>query len=642
MSRLTALLATTSVVLGLATVAAPAAGAATDVSYTLPMSSFTDLVVDAAHDHVYLTSGADTVVVRNLAGAAVATVTGQNGANGIALSPDGTRLYAALRGANAISAIDTTTLTEVARYDTGASTCPLSLSAAGTAIWFSYGCMGGNGDIGLVDLSGEAPVVTLKKLPTTGYSTLSSLPHVAVTPDGTRMVAGVLGMSPSYIYSLTITDGTLAIGAERDLRGSLKDFQITPDGAHVVVADVGPTYSRLAVADLSVATTYASSAYGVAVAATDAYVAGGAMDSYGPDVRIYKTAGEQIRSYDFGSRTPYERGIALAPDASSVYVVSHPDTWPYGTSVVLHVLRDPTRYPTTITLTKPSSAKVNTAYTVTGTLSRAGAGATIHVKRTSKFGIKVMPDVVTGTNGTFSFSDNVNRRGSFTYTATYDGGGENAGTSRAVTFHVTGLVPSLTVTTNAATYAYNGVATVTARLGPTLNGRTVALAALPYLAPTQYLKNGAVDSGGYIRAQVRVTRRTTFRATFPGDDLYEPRVVTVVRTVHAWLGQTLYGHYGTSGAYRLYRRTVDPVLRTTVMPGHVGTCMVFEAQRYVSGAWRAVATNSCIRLENNSTAEGVLSGTPTVGVPYRVRSTFTGDHSNLRTVGPWLSLKFTY
>lgn len=129
--RLSALGASVALALGCVTaVATPAAAA--DSTYYLSTGNVPEIVVDEAHGHVYIAGGrAGTVLVRDLEGNEVTTITGQRDASGLALSPDGSVLYVANAHADAISAIDTTTLTEVARYPTGTDTCPASTPVVG-------------------------------------------------------------------------------------------------------------------------------------------------------------------------------------------------------------------------------------------------------------------------------------------------------------------------------------------------------------------------------------------------------------------------------------------------------------------------------------------------------------------------------
>ena len=118
-----------------AVLTAAGAPARADGNVTLSgITKFAHIAVD--HSHVFLSSGSgsSSVLVTSYSGATVANISNEAGADEMALSPDGTALYVALSGADAISVIDTGTLTETTRYATGASTCPHSVAVAASKI----------------------------------------------------------------------------------------------------------------------------------------------------------------------------------------------------------------------------------------------------------------------------------------------------------------------------------------------------------------------------------------------------------------------------------------------------------------------------------------------------------------------------
>ncbi|MGW3019650.1 YncE family protein [Streptomyces longwoodensis] len=116
------LVAALSVVAGLT---AATVAHADDVA-TLPLSGYAHLVVDRAHQHVFISQGAGStgILVTDLSGTPVTTLADEQGASGLALSPDGGTLYAALSDGGAIVAIDTATLAETARWSTGRAAPP--------------------------------------------------------------------------------------------------------------------------------------------------------------------------------------------------------------------------------------------------------------------------------------------------------------------------------------------------------------------------------------------------------------------------------------------------------------------------------------------------------------------------------------
>jgi hypothetical protein len=112
-------------------------------------------------------------------------------------------------------------------------------------------------------------------------------------------------------------------------------------------------------------------------------------------------------------------------------------------------------------------------------------------------------------------------------------------------------------------------------------------------------------------------------------------------TARAKISQVLDREYGTSGKYRLYRRTVDPLLLTRVLPARPGSCYGLQLQAYVSGAWRTTSTQSCFHLNEESIGGAELLGTHTTGVKWRMRSSFAGDSLNAAATGSWQYLRFT-
>src|SRR5579872_4167100 len=74
---------------------------ASAAAVSLPISSYYQMAVDSAHGHIFISqgsSGQNGILVTDLTGQVVTTITGQTGVMGIALSPDGSTLYAALGG----------------------------------------------------------------------------------------------------------------------------------------------------------------------------------------------------------------------------------------------------------------------------------------------------------------------------------------------------------------------------------------------------------------------------------------------------------------------------------------------------------------------------------------------------------------
>src|SRR5271169_2676021 len=144
------LLAAFVVMVGIVTWAGiPAPAAKADVTtVTLPITNYWQMLVDPIHQHLFISSGSSssTILVTDYSGQTVATIPNEPGAYGLALSSDGSTVYAARPNSDAISAISTSTLAETARYFTGTNTGPTYVAYTSGKVWFGYnGSAAGDG-----------------------------------------------------------------------------------------------------------------------------------------------------------------------------------------------------------------------------------------------------------------------------------------------------------------------------------------------------------------------------------------------------------------------------------------------------------------------------------------------------------------
>ncbi len=176
---------------------APGSSASASSTTSLPITSFYQIVVDSAHGHVFISQGSSSlneIVVTNLAGQDVTTITGQDGVRGIALSPDRGTLYAALGSSHAVTAIDTSTLQQTASYPLGDANTPQDVAVQSGKVWVSYdtGTVG-SAAIGDIDLSATTPAFETQAAMGGWYSA----PGLAADPDDTGvLVAAEPGLSP--------------------------------------------------------------------------------------------------------------------------------------------------------------------------------------------------------------------------------------------------------------------------------------------------------------------------------------------------------------------------------------------------------------------------------------------------------------
>ncbi|MEU9451522.1 hypothetical protein [Streptomyces sp. NPDC048277] len=318
------------------TVAGPGAGDSYAASGTaLPIAHFAHLVVDAPHGHLYISGGAGTdgILVTDLDGGHPTTIGGEPGATGLALSADGSALYAALPDEDAIAAISTADLTESARYRTGAGSHPDSLAVAGGILWFGYGTAGAGG-IGSVDAAGT---VNLGRDP----GSWPAPPALATTPTPSGVLAAAVQTGDTAaVVTYSAADGALTRQAARPLPvPDLTDFAVTADGQHLAVSSwLRASSNRYRVSDLTVDGQFATPVAARAVAVAPDGTLAGCGCSYG--FEAFPEAGEgYYHLYEIDSPMRLAaHGLAWAPDGSRLYAV---DVDASGGTPTLQIARDP-------------------------------------------------------------------------------------------------------------------------------------------------------------------------------------------------------------------------------------------------------------------------------------------------------------
>ncbi len=400
--------------------------AATTSVVTLPIASYSQMLVDPVHQLLFITggTGSDSVLVTNYSGQTVATIPGQPGATGLALSSDDSTVYVALAGGDAISAISTSTLTQTARYSTGAGTGPTYVAYTSGTIWFGYnGPATGSAGIGSIDPSTSPATVTLNATGDSWYAA----PMVTASPDG-ELVAGEPGQSPNQLASYDVSSGTATVLAPQqyDLSAeNLSSFQITPDGADVVTASGYPYYQQVfSVSDLAQVGTYPTAAYPNSVSiASNGWVAAGTSIATNAIFVFAPNDTTPVNTFNFGSNTLAADGAALTPDGSVLFAVTL-EGGPTG-APQLNIITDPllsgtAPVPVTVTVTVPPTGAL-TVTVAAGTVDLTSEGSTV-------------PQTATGTLNTITVTDSRNTDPGWSVSAqvsAFTGSGAAAGSTIA-------------------------------------------------------------------------------------------------------------------------------------------------------------------------------------------------------------------
>jgi len=634
-SRALAMLCSTVVAAGLLAVAAPTAAHADSV---VPLSIPRAHAMLAANDRIFISPGVggSSILVTNFDGATVGTVPNQTGAMGMSASADGSKIYVALRGASAISVIDTTTLAEVTRYSTSVVGCPTQLVSLGSVLWFTYECANENA-IGALDTAAETPTA------------------VTAVQKFVRVIAGHHGAPDKLftsnedgtVYALSGTTATEVVSV-RNPGGcaNTQDARVSPDGSQVYLA-CGAPYQHLVLSmtDMTLVGSYGSNhPYPNAVAVSPAGdVAGGITWSYEQHLLVWTSGGtERLRVRYGDNENSLQGGLQWSPDGSRLFALSY--NWATEGQVKLRIFIGPARAASSIALSAPSTAPLGARVTVTGTLSlEDGAspdGRTLTVSRRNYDATwTALPSVTTAPGGAFSFS-NVPKGGPVTYAVKFLGDDDNKPVTAKRSLTVSRRTTTVTLARSTSLASYGRYVTLTAHLGAHHEVDVVSIYAKRYGATSwSLIKRGSVNSSGNLRASYKMTRRTAFRATFAGDDRYGPAAATTTVLCRSVTSITSVGHYGSSGGYRLFRSSVPPTFVAKVTPNKAEKYVTYVVQRYSSGAWRTLDSAS-FQLDATSRTAASFYGAR-IGAPYRAMVKYGGDTANTRSASRWVYFKVT-
>ncbi|MEU4112725.1 hypothetical protein [Streptomyces sp. NPDC027717] len=411
-----------SVVAGLTTatvgLTGPVARADGADTAALPLSHYAHMVVDGAHQRLFFSQGTGTtgIVVTDLSGNPVATIDGEQGADGLALSADGKTLYAALTDGDAIAVIDTATLTETDRVDTGTASAPVSVAVAGGKVWYGYKADDGEGTVGSLDPSADELAPTPQP----------AMPHWSAAPllstGGGVLAVQAAQPSMTRIATYDVSSGTPSLKVDMGLGGAATGpVQVTADGTKLLVPQSVAVYVY-STADLSTVRPYVYYTGGVnsspdAVAVDpDGTIALGSTAGSGAGAYVY--AADQIAEnhFAFPAGTVAPAGLSWGADGHTLYAVIQD----HG-SYTLDVLGGAKLTDTELSLNTPSPQAIPTQqFTLNGTVGGRGfapAGATLKVTRDGT----ALPDATVGADGSFSITDTRQDEGAYTYEVSYAG-----------------------------------------------------------------------------------------------------------------------------------------------------------------------------------------------------------------------------
>ncbi|WP_433436137.1 hypothetical protein [Nonomuraea sp. CA-141351] len=415
--------------LALGTVLVTAAGllvahatAATAADSTTDLGVSSDRSDMAATDDRLFISAKDRVIVADHEARLTGAVTDLPSVGDLALTSDGTRLYATLRDSHQIAEIDTGSLTVTRRIALNAYPCPSHLALLGTRLYVGYGC-GADWKAGVVgfDVSAAEPEFAPLSLQ------LYQAPLVAAA--GQKLVVGETVTSPGniYVYDLTDTGPTMrgAINGSTHSLYNLQDISITADGSTVFSAFGAPyRFDAWDTTGLTLVRSYGEGSFtgyptAVTVSGDGRHVIGG-RTSGKPVVMYDRAGGEQTFAYEnLGSdlvagSLAYSGGTAfgvLSDMSDRLHLVRLPDVTLPGS---------------TITLTAPATGTALKPLTLSGKLtlsdgSTPGEQPLTLIRWTSDGARTPVSGVTTAADGTYSVDDTPPIGGQIRYDVLWNG-----------------------------------------------------------------------------------------------------------------------------------------------------------------------------------------------------------------------------
>ena len=418
-----------------------------------PLPAAYQVIADTAHGHLFISEGTSpsydlyptgsTILVTDLSGNPVATLPGPLGVDGMTLSPDGTTLYVAEDGG--VAAFSTATLQQTSFYSIGSPAYSVAVQSG--RLWVSYDEVGAFFAIGSIDPSTGSFDATPFPVGWEGFPPLISADPA--DQSGT-LVTSSLGTNPPTVASFNVSNpaAVTQIASTQSIQSCW-----APNGLAVLAGGAaflcnGVSYST---ADLSPQVFYGTDDVDAA-AAGDGTVAVAAPPYSGfpdttPDVFVYPPGATSFSSYraayTLESPAVIVAALALSADSENLYaVIQNNDTTGDPVSFTVEALD--ARAMTTLTLSGPASGTAHGRVTLTGQLTTlltgtqaALPGAKVTITRTisgaGKNPVETLT-AITGADGTFTVTDALHVRGTYTYTASYAGDAANApATPAAVT-----------------------------------------------------------------------------------------------------------------------------------------------------------------------------------------------------------------
>lgn len=527
----------------------------------------------------------------------------------VAVTPGGTQFLAAC--ANGDGRFSTQTLAQLGQYDTAIFPNAVAVSADGTV---AVGVMGRGStsppasgpDVSIYAQDSTTPLASYD-LWTSGQTLAGK--GLAWSPDGSRLFA----------ISYGATTATGLPFSFHVFYPPLAQSQLTVSGpAHSPIGTAIPITGKITLASGEAVGT-------VTITRTTSGGSGGknfTVPVSSTGTFTLRDAPPALGSYTYVASWAGTDKIAPASDTYRVLV---------------------TKIPAAIALKGPAGSHITERVRLTGQLHLTGikipAGTTIVVRRTQAGGGNTRKMTAhVAADGSFTISDTPPALGNFAYAASYAGTALTSSASATHRLTVTRIPPALRMSTGGVVLTGSTIH-ATAYLGVTYRNRAVSIYAQPFGGKKVLLRTGRVNSAGKLAASYRAVHNTRFTAVFSGDARYRPGSVSHVADVRTRIAQSQSGSYASITVnhvtYRLYHRHKLLYVHSAVTPGKAGRCVVFEYQLHYRGRWQDFKSG-CMRLNKSSKITVAFNlSVASLNTPYRIRTDYGGDATNLGNDSSW-------
>jgi uncharacterized protein (TIGR03437 family) len=280
--------------------------------------------VACAQARAYVANNGDNTVsvIDTSSNTVVATIHVGSGPEGVALTPDGTRLYVANDG-GAVWVIDTSNNTVVAKVTVGGDPYAVAITPDGPRV---YVTQDNGAAVSAIDTSSNTVIAKMSvPAPPSG---------VVITPDGRHAYVASGGISGNTGSVSVIDTSSNTVVATVGLAGLPWGIAVTPDGTRIYVANSVPTISggngEVSVIDTSSNAVIANVMVGAGISwgmaitpdGRRAYAATGVLIGSGANngaVSVIDTSSNTVIA-TVGVADPL--GLAVTPDGTRVYVAN--------------------------------------------------------------------------------------------------------------------------------------------------------------------------------------------------------------------------------------------------------------------------------------------------------------------------------